>query len=255
MRNFLVAVRFLTRLPLPEGRPVEGSEMPPATAYFPLVGALIGLATAAAVWGFSQLWPLGLAVLLALAFEALLTGALHEDAVADFFDAFGGGWTREDVLRILKDSRLGSFGALALLLFVALRYGATVHLGEALYAAIVAAAGLGRWMSVAMMASLPAVSKRPGLSAEVGRAVGPAQVAVGALWSAPALIWLGVLRPVQTLLAVVTLGLLFLGFRALLRRRLGGTTGDCLGCLCYLAQVIVLLAASAQIPTHAAVLP
>ena len=248
MRYFLVAVRFLTRLPLPEGRPVEGAEMPRATAYFPLVGVLIGLVTAGAVGLFARFWPLWLAVILALAFEALLTGALHEDAVADFFDAFGGGWTREDVLRILKDSRLGSFGALALFFCVALRVGATVGLNEALYAGIAAAAGLGRFLSVAMMAALPAVSNRPGLSAQVGRTVGAGQVALGALWTLPAVVWLGVLRPAQTLLTVVCLVLLFLGFRALLERRLGGTTGDCLGCLCYLAQVSVLLAASAELP-------
>lgn len=248
MRSFLIAVRFLTRLPVPEGRPVEAREMPAAAMFFPLVGALIGLVTAGTTWAGAQLWPLGLAVVLALALEALLTGALHEDAVADFFDAFGGGWTREDVLRILKDSRLGSFGALALLLSVALRAGAMTGLGDALVAAVVASAALGRWMSVLLMATLPAVSDRPGLGREVSRSVGPWHVALGGLWTLPAALWLFQLRPEQTLLAVVALALLAVGFRAVLQRRIGGTTGDCLGCLCYLAQVVVLLAAGADTP-------
>ena len=108
MRSFSVAVRFLTRLPLPEGRPVEGHELPAAAAFFPLVGLGIGAVTAGVVLAADALWSLWIAVGLSLVVEAWLTGALHEDAVADFFDAFAGGWTREDVLRILKDSRLGS---------------------------------------------------------------------------------------------------------------------------------------------------
>ena len=93
-----------------------------------------------------RFWPIGLAVVIGLAFEALLTGAFHEDAVADFCDAFGGGWTRDDILRILKDSRVGSFGALGLILAVALRGGAIATLEtDRLIAAVTASAALGRW--------------------------------------------------------------------------------------------------------------
>jgi alpha-ribazole phosphatase len=129
-RSLLVAVQFLTRLPTPCVAMGDEAEraliLGRSAAYFPLVGALIGATTGATIRLAGQFWPIGLAVVIGLAFEALLTGAFHEDAVADFCDAFGGGWTRDDILRILKDSRLGSFGALGLILAVALR-GSAVH--------------------------------------------------------------------------------------------------------------------------------
>ena len=149
-RSLLVAVQFLTRLPTPnvamgdeaERRKILGR----SAAYFPLVGALIGAMTGATIRLAGQFWPIGLAIVIGLAFEALLTGAFHEDAVADFCDAFGGGWTRDDILRILKDSRVGSFGALGLGLAVALRGGAIATLEtDRLIAAVTASATLGRW--------------------------------------------------------------------------------------------------------------
>src|SRR5262249_57362946 len=115
---FLGAVGFLTRVPVPAGACVA-----PDPVFFPLVGGLIGLVTGAVIWAASHLWPMPLAVLIGLAAEAVLTGAFHEDAVADCCDGFGGGWSREDVLRIMKDSRIGSFGVLGLALALLLRAG------------------------------------------------------------------------------------------------------------------------------------
>ena len=115
---WIAAVQFLTRLPTPRldlsdeanRREVLGR----STAYFPAVGGLIGAATGATILLAGRVWPMAVAVAVGLAFEAILTGAFHEDAVADFCDAFGGGWTRDDVLRILKDSRVGAFGAVGM---------------------------------------------------------------------------------------------------------------------------------------------
>ena len=105
MRSFLVAVQFLTRLPVPGGsRPAEAAVLARAAIFFPLVGAGIGLYTAGIVRALGLTWPLPVAVVVALAAEAILTGALHEDAVADFCDAFGGAADREGIWRILKDS-------------------------------------------------------------------------------------------------------------------------------------------------------
>src|SRR5262245_29842706 len=93
---FLTAVRFLTRVPVPDRlfSPGEqsGVSLRASVVYFPLVGSLVGAATTAVIAGAGYLWSAWLAVLIGLAFEALLTGAFHEDAVADFCDAFGGGW-------------------------------------------------------------------------------------------------------------------------------------------------------------------
>ena len=172
-RAFATAVQFLTRLPVPGGASADpssyGADIGRALALFPLVGGLIGGATALALWLGSLVWPFPLAVLLALAAEARLTGALHEDAVADVCDAFGGGATREDVLRILKDSRIGSYGLVGLGLALALRAGGLMAAGEPARAALVlvVSGALGRLTLLAVMAAVPPVAGRPGLAGGV----------------------------------------------------------------------------------------
>jgi adenosylcobinamide-GDP ribazoletransferase len=248
----ITAVQFLTRLPLPGGmnqHPSDRTLLVDAVAYFPLVGALIGLVTGWLVWAAATVWPIGLAVVLAVAVEAVLTGAFHEDAVADCCDAFGGGWTREQVLHILKDSRVGSFGVLGLGLAVAVRVGAIAALpGEVLVAAVMASAALGRWAIVLLMWLVPPVPEREGLSKDVGQGVG-----AGTRWpgrhSGWRSGWVGTVgwsrcgRPSAWRRSrVVTLG-----WGYFVRERLGGVTGDTLGCCCYLGQCVTLLLACATI--------
>ncbi|MEE8522485.1 MAG: adenosylcobinamide-GDP ribazoletransferase [Thermoanaerobaculia bacterium] len=249
MRSLLTAVQFLTRVPVPgSARPASSADLRRAAMFFPLVGSSIGVVTAAVVWGASQLWPIGLAAVVGLAVEALLTGALHEDAVADFFDAFGGGRRREDVLRILKDSRIGSYGALALSLALLLRAGAITALErEVLFAALAASAGLGRWVLLIVMALLPPPSGQSSLAREVGRQIGWREIAVGALGAAPGVGALVFVQPFRSALALACVALLVVFFYRYLKRRLGGATGDCLGCLCYLSQIVVLLASAIDV--------
>ncbi len=199
------------------------------------------------IWAASCLWPTPLAVLIGLAAEAVLTGAFHEDAVADCCDGFGGGWSREDVLRIMKDSRVGSFGMLGLTLAFLLRAGCLAAVDRAeLLPVAAASSGLGRWAGLMVMALAPPLVDREGLARDVGGRMRPRDLAVGAALAAPAIVWYAWLEPVRfgCGLAAVLLGA---GAWAwYVRRRLGGTTGDCLGFACYLGQVLVLLAAAAQ---------
>ena len=246
---FLTAVGLLTRIPV-AGRTVAPGEDPAplrdAVAYFPAVGALVGLATGSVIACASHLWPPAVAVVLGLAFEAVLTGGLHEDAVADFCDAFGGGWTREDILRILKDSRVGSFGALGLGLAVLLRAGATAALPPAdLLAATVAAATWGRLVILPIMALVPPVSDRPGSARDFGQGVRAREVVLGLLWALAAMLPFLAGRPWNAAAAFVASGVFLAWFVSYLRRRLGGVTGDCLGAACYAGQLLVLLAATA----------
>jgi adenosylcobinamide-GDP ribazoletransferase len=247
LNTFLAAVRFLTRLPVPGGLGTSPALLPKAVIFFPLVGALIGLFTGAVIWAASSLWPTPLAVLIGLAAEAVLTGAFHEDAVADFCDAFGGGWSREDILRILKDSRVGSFGALGLTLAVLFRTAglAAVH-AEHLLAVAVASAALGRWGMLPVMALLPPVPGRASLARDVAERLSIGDVLLGGLLALPGVVAWAVTNPLGIAGALVAL-LVFIGiFVAYVRRRLGGVTGDCLGCACYAGQIIVVLAATAR---------
>lgn len=252
----IAAAQFLTRIRLPTSAPgADADTLRRSPVYFPLVATLIGAFTAALIGLGSRFWPVWLAVPFALAVEARLTGALHEDAVADFCDAFGGGWTREEVLRILKDSRLGSYGALGLALAVALRAGATISVvmqqgGEAWpswVAAVVASAAVGRWAMVAATVLVPPDKERESLARQVGGQLSWRELLEASFWTLPAAGAFAVLMPEQFALAVVLLVPTLWFFLRGVHRKLGGVTGDCLGCLGYLAQVVVLLAAAARI--------
>jgi adenosylcobinamide-GDP ribazoletransferase len=250
----LLAVQFLTRVPVPLldglGSAVVQAGLVRAVAWFPLVGTLVGATTAAIIAGAAMLWPLPVAVLLALAAEARLTGAFHEDAVADFCDAFGGGITADDVRRILKDSRIGSYGALGLGLAVALRAALLMALPWAAQpwlaaAATVASACFGRLLVVALMASVAPAPAGNGLAKDIGSGVGFGTLAAGLVLSAPGLAAFALRLPAALAAACVTAGLFLWWFRGMLVRRIGGSTGDGLGFAAYVGQVLLLLAAAA----------
>jgi len=250
-RNLAIATQFLSRLPTPAldlGNDAARHEaMARSTAYFPLVGALIGASTGLTIWLAAHLWSMGIAVLLGLAVEALVTGAFHEDAVADFCDAFGGGWTRDDVLRILKDSRVGSFGIVGLGLAFALRVGALASLEPSELLAVTMASGcLGRWAVLPAMWGLPPLADRAGLSRDVGRQIPFQRIVLGTLLAIPGCLAMGWLAPGRLGLALLGIVALTFWLVRYVKRRIGGMSGDCLGFLCYLAQVLVLLAACAH---------
>lgn len=246
-RALLTAVQFLTRVPVPGGNKVATPELlRQSVVFFPLVGSLIGLVTAGALWAGTLVWPVWLAVIVALAVEALFTGAFHEDALADFFDAFGGGWTPKDILNILKDSRIGSFGAVALVLGLAMRGGAMAALdpGERL-GAIVAASTAGRWVIVLVMAMVPPVPERESLARDIGQQTCWLEILGATVLALPGTLWWATRMPLHAAVAGVALLLTVLLLARVLRKAIGGLTGDCLGTICYISQVIVLLAAAA----------
>ena len=251
---FVAAVQFLTRVPISTSKSTAGTSLRSAPIYFPLVGALIGTVTACIAGAGCLIWPVWLAVIAAIAAEARLTGALHEDAVADFCDAFGGGRTRDEVLTILKDSRIGVYGALGLFLAVALRAAATIAVivqcgladWPAWGSAIVASSAIGRWAIVIAMACLPPVPERSSLANEVGGRLSLKQVLLSALGSALPAILFARLMPLQFLGAFALVAVALWWILHVIRQRLGGLTGDCLGCIAYIAQVLVLLAAAAK---------
>ena len=245
----LLAVQFLTRLPVPVLARLTADEaadgLARAMAWLPPVGTLVGAITAAVFAAAGWWWPPLVAALLALAVEALLTGAFHEDAVADFCDAFGGTARGETALRIMRDSRIGSYGTLGLGLAVAMRVAAITALPAALAVpSIVAAATLARLAAVLLAAILPAV--RPdGAAVRMGRGMPVRRAALALVLSLPGLVPLALLRPQALLVAAVAVALLLGWLTRFLRERIGGSTGDCLGFTAYMAQLALLLAAAA----------
>jgi adenosylcobinamide-GDP ribazoletransferase len=238
-----VALGFLTCLPVREPPAWRDLDLAASVPLFPIVGALIGLAGAIgyalAGWLGLPPWP---AAAIALATTIWLTGALHEDGLADVADGFGGGRTREDKLRIMRDPRLGSYGALALVLAALARAGALAALGApgAVGAALIAAGAASRAALPAVMASLPN-ARSDGLAAGAGRPHPLRTTAALLVAALIAIVLLGQAAPAALLGGAA--GALAVALAA--RRQIGGYTGDVLGAVQQLAEIGVLLGALA----------
>lgn len=234
-RLFLTAVQFMTRCPVPAWVGHSPDQLDRATRYFPLVGVCVGL------WGIAVFvtagagLPAPVAAVLSVAATVVATGAFHEDGLADTCDGLFGGWTQADALRIMRDSRIGSFGAAALVLVLGLKITATSAL--AVPAAIVAGHACSRLMAVCVITALPYV-RDEGKSKPVAGGVGRTELGIAALCGLLPLLLLGWRAVPALLLAAGVTALLALWFR----RRLGGYTGDCLGATQQVAEVTVLLA-------------
>lgn len=249
----LLAVQFLTRSPVPGLSAVTPETakagLAKAVIWFPVVGGLVGALTAAALIAADHLWPRIIAVILALIVEARLTGAFHEDAVADFCDGFGGGMTPERIHEIMKDSRIGSYGTLGMGLAVALRAALMATLPDALILpALIASAGFGRYLAVCLMTIVRPLAQTGGLAKDVGAQVGTGQWLAASLLTLPFMIPLGMMTPVPLFGALVISLIFALWFRRFLMRHLGGVTGDCLGFGVYVGQLLILLAGVSTLP-------
>ncbi|WP_151718661.1 adenosylcobinamide-GDP ribazoletransferase [Gemmobacter serpentinus] len=239
IRDLRAGLSLLTRLPLP---PPATFPNPPAVWVWPLVGGLVGTISAGiAMAGLTLGLPANLAAALLLAMSAVLTGALHEDGLADCADGFWGGWTRARRLEIMKDSHIGSYGVMALILVSLGRWSAaTVLLGHGHWPALIAAAILSRVPMAVLMATLPN-ARGSGLSAAVGRPTGSmAALAIGvALAAALALTGIAGLGMALAVLSACV------GIAALARAKIGGQTGDVLGASQQLAELAAVAAACA----------
>lgn len=232
---------FFTRLRLPSSD-FGGRNLADAIWAAPFAGLAVAIIGAlvyaiAAVFGLAT----GPASALTLAATMLVTGCLHEDGLSDIADGFGGGRTREKKLEIMRDSRIGAYGAAALGLSLLIRWSALSaligpgHVFLALFAAHAASRGLfGAFMHLVPPA------RGDGLSANAGSVTSESAI-VGAALGAVALLALGLGGAIA---ALILLGLLFAAFRALCLSQIGGQTGDTIGALQQLGEIAVLLVAS-----------
>ncbi|MFP7672748.1 adenosylcobinamide-GDP ribazoletransferase [Marivita sp. S0852] len=234
---FLIAVQFLTRVPVPRDLPFSDELLIRATRYYPLVGCGVG-AVGAGVLGLSALAvPMIVAVLLSMAATIFITGAFHEDGLADSADGLGGGMTRERALEIMRDSRIGTYGVVALGLTLALKAATLASFSVSTAAvALIVAHIISRAGAVHVIAT-DAYAREVGAKF-VAPTVAPEgyrfAMLSGAVAVGLAVIWFGA---VASLLAGVTAILAAAVFRAMLLRKLQGYTGDCLGGIQQLSEV------------------
>lgn len=253
IRHYLLAVQFFTRIPV-TGKLAEWVGFSPAmlrasAAHFPGVGWLLGASSAGVLWGL--VWALPevpaaswVAAVLCTVFGVMLTGAFHEDGLADTADGLGGSLDRERALDIMKDSRVGTYGALALVLIILLKVGLLATLLQiattlVVAVAVFAAHVFSRFLPLFIIRSLPHVGDtQQSKSKPLADQIGNISLCAAALWAGLALGPLYMLAPgmpwwAGLLGAAVTLGYMF----RLLKRRLAGFTGDGLGATQQLCEV------------------
>jgi adenosylcobinamide-GDP ribazoletransferase len=242
--EFAVATSLLTRLPVGAGPPAPGAVAAAGWA-FPLVGAGIG-ALGALAFLVAELLGCGsaAAALLAVTSGLAVTGAFHEDGLADTADGFGGGHDREAKLAIMRDSRHGTFGIIAIVLSIGLRAAALGSIGEPIHAALalIAAHAASRG-ALPLLMRLMEPARPDGLGATAGRPSLTVAIVAAVLGAGVALALLGPLR------GAITLGLAGVAVApaaVLAQRQIGGYTGDVLGFFQQIGEIIMLLAAAAR---------
>lgn len=244
MTGLVGAVQFLTRVPIRTSQPVNESA---AVPWFPIVGVLIGVGGGGVAVGLGELVPASVAAAVAVVAVLILTGAFHEDGLADTADAFGGGSTTERRLEILKDPRHGSYGVAALAGSIVLRVVCVASIVDpaAVFAAFVASHAFGRAAAVAAMAAPPA--RDEGLGASAGRAVQPWPAGAGIVVAA-GFVTLIAGWWVLPLAAAATVGAALVVLLAV--RKIGGTTGDVLGAVEQVAECLVLATVTGLAARH-----
>ena len=238
-----IAISLCTRLPVAPAAAIADGEVARASWALPLAGMLVGVVSAAIYWLAARLHiPAQAAAALALAAAILLTGAMHEDGLADTADGLGGGKTRERKLEIMRDSRIGTFGACALVISLLLRWSAIASIDDPRLVAIalVVAHGAARAALPAFMRFVPP-ARSDGLSSGAGQP--PVQSVAIALGLGIVALGLGFGASVMLVGILVLLAIGALLAR-LAREQIGGHTGDVLGALEQMAEAALLLIAA-----------
>lgn len=237
LRLFFTALAFFTRIPCACWAGSSEDDLNHAAKYFPLAGIVVGLAGAAVYCLAHMVLPDDLAVILSMVATLWLTGAFHEDGLADAMDGLGGGWTKEQALTIMRDSRIGSYGAVALVMVLLAKFTALTHVSSAMFPAVlVAGHGLSRFAAVMLIRFQDYV--RPiGKARPLAQHISRGELLLAAIFGlAPLLLmqscWLWALLPVV---------LVWAWFSRKLQQRLGGYTGDCLGAMQQLCEVAFYL--------------
>ncbi len=248
---FLLALGFFTRIPVPNFADFHESDLNHSAKYFPLVGIIVGLVGAASFFLGAQFFPQTIAVLISMASTIYLTGAFHEDGLADSADGLGGGWDKERILTIMQDSRLGTYGAVALFLMLFAKYQTlnAMH-GILIPATLVCAHALSRLSAVWIMHTLSYV-KLDGKAKPLATEIKGIDFVLAHLFGLlPVISLLAFMvtdhftpRLITELLLMTLIPMLlsWLWWRHKIRKWLGGYTGDTLGAMQQITELAFYL--------------
>ena len=239
MREFLRAISFLTILPVGQIPLSEERGLARTMAFFPLVGLVIGLLLAFVYYLLSLLFPKPLVLWLTIGLLAFLTRGLHLDGFADTMDGLASGGTRERILEVMRDSRIGAFGVISLILLIGAKYIALDQiLNPSLPYSLILMAVLGRNAMVLVCYRSPYARSDGGLAKPFTENLGAREMVLSLVSAFGISLFLIGVKGIVVFLGI---GLFSLGYRFFFIKKLGGVTGDILGAANELAEVLCLI--------------
>ncbi len=237
---FLTAVMFYTRIPVPRSLGYSPERLNRSTRYFPLIGWLVGGIGAGIFFGLSFLFPVPLAVFISMMATIFVTGAFHEDGFADFCDGFGGGYTRGKIFSIMKDSRIGTYGTVGLISMLGTKFLALQSFPPAIVPIVLLAAHAFSRMMPVVVIFTSYYSREDELSKTkpIGKKGTNSDLLIAVIISLLPMLFF----PWQFMAITVPVALLVTYiFKKYTERKIGGYTGDCLGALQQVTEILFYL--------------
>lgn len=243
IKIFFTALMFYTRIPCPKWVGYSEENLNKATRYLPLIGWIVGSFGAVNLWIFSFILPISVAVILSVISTILLTGAFHEDGLADVCDGFGGGWNKEKILEIMKDSRIGAYGVIGLVLTLLLKIVLLTEISS-----LNLVFGIKTMLLAHILSRFTAVSvifthsyARADASSKVkpiAKSLSKESFFIALVITFPAFL---LFQNIWIFLCIVPVFLLKSYLAAYFKKWIDGYTGDCLGAVQQLSEVTILL--------------
>ncbi len=240
LQIFLTAIMFYSRIPVPKNMKHEPDLLNKATRYFPLVGIITGVIAAAVFFAINYVTNVSVAVIFSMIASVLVTGAFHEDGFADVCDGFGGGWTKEKILLIMKDSRVGAYGAIGIVLLLLLKFSLLITLPvNKIAMVIIAGHALSRFFPVIIMLLSNYVRENEDAKAKpLAKKIAAIEALLAFIFAALPLL----LFCQWQIIGVLLMPLLFTFYiNRYFKKWIGGYTGDCLGAVQQVAEVLIYL--------------
>ena len=237
---FFLALTFLTRIPGPGWMTFSPEALNKSSRYFTLTGVIVGTIAAAVFVLCTMVLPHSVSVLMSMIVTVWLTGAFHEDGFADVCDAFGGGYSKEQILTIMKDSRIGTYGTVGLVLILTCKYLCLLNIERSMTPfAIIAGHSISRFASTSVISLYEYVQEDARTKVKpLAREMDMAGVLMNGLFGIVPLLFLGNWRYVLLIMPVM-IGMLTTA--QYFKSKIGGYTGDCLGAVQQVTEVVFYL--------------
>lgn len=239
---FLTAILFFTRIPCPKWVNHSPEILNKSSRYFSLVGIVVGSIAALAYFAFSYIFPTDIAILISMISSIWITGAFHEDGFADVCDGFGGGWTKEKILTIMKDSRLGTFGVSGLVFILAIKFLALYHLQNLsvnLILVIISGHSISRFIATVLLYTHDYVRDIDSSKIKpTTKQMSSKSLLISAIFGIVPLFFF---QKPTVFLVLLPLLLTYLYMGHFFKKWIGGQTGDCAGALQQVAEIVFYL--------------